>query len=154
MILIIAARECNHSTSSLRGKGKVQCYCNKSLPLSRQGKSGRWGLTPSPKCPQAGFQTCYSFGFCVNHIHIFFFDLVKCRWSDSKFRFFFLFFEFRTDFQGYFGGQIQTFFCIFRLFLTFIQILCPLKVAGLEFKHRTPDLPILCSTLWLVRCLS
>ena len=33
----------------------------------------------------------------------------------------------------YFGCQIQVFFCIFRFFLTFIQILCQIKVAGLVY---------------------
>ena len=31
-----------------------------------------------------------------------------------------------------FGGQIQILICIFRVFLTFIQILCQMKVAGLR----------------------
>ena len=37
-------------------------------------------------------------------------------------------------FKCHFGRQIQIFFCIFRFFLTSIQILCQIKVAGL-IKH-------------------
>ena len=99
MILIIAARECNCSTSSLRGKGKVQCHCNKSPPLSRQSKAGRWGLTPSPKVLRQDFRPAI-------HLDQIFFFLFLLIWQ----RFLYL--------KGLFWNSNSDFFsCSFRFFV-------------------------------------
>ena len=79
-----------------------------------------------------GQQTCHSFRFYLNHSDFFSLKFSEIQITWLKIQIFFGF-EFGRDFyiKVQFDNQIQILFCVFRFFLTFIQVLCQIQVAGL-----------------------